>query len=603
MNSLQLPKTPLVFAYYFVRQFKWPLLVMVFLEAGQAGSQILLPYAIKEIIDVATHLPLGLNSNQIFDHLKSPMWLFVGLSIGILIFSRMSGAILVFVGPSLRRLSRHRLYNYLQQHSHRFFTSNFSGSLANRINEVSVGVNHSLWTIMFDFWPVLITFSVSMFLVTKTHAQLAIYLGVWISFYVLISFFLASKAKVYARSFASARSKVSGRIVDSVTNILNTKMFSRKDFESDYLKEHLDYEVKKGRETFWFMEKMRWFQFIAALILQVGMMYLSVNYWVSGRMTVGEFTMVMSLSLLIINDARGLSRRFLEFFEYLGNITDGVSIMIKDHEIQDLPTAGQIQVRKGEIDFQNVEFKYAQGKEVFKGLSLKINSLEKVGLVGFSGSGKSTFVNLLVRLYDIQSGNILIDNQDIAKVTQDSLRENISMIPQDPMLFHRSLMENIRYGKLTATDEEVIAAAKLAHADDFIEELPKKYNSLVGERGVKLSGGQRQRIAIARAILKDAPILILDEATSSLDSKTEKMIQAGLNNVMNGKTVVVIAHRLSTISHMDRIVVFNNGNIIEQGTHEELLKTKGHYNMLWQMQAGGFLPEDPVEYLQSKFDN
>ena len=218
-----------------------------------------------------------------------------------------------------------------------------------------------------------------------------------------------------------------------------------------------------------------------------------------------------------------------------------------------------------------------------------------MGLVGFSGSGKSTFVSLLARLYDIQSGEILIDGQSLSKVTQDSVRERISMIPQDPMLFHRTLMENIRYGKLSATDEEVTEASQLAFAHEFIQELPQGYDALVGERGVKLSGGQRQRIAIARAILKDSPILVLDEATSSLDSKTEKLIQCGLDNLMRNKTVVVISHRLSTINHMNRILVFNQGQIIEQGSHGELLSRDGHYAMLWEMQAGGFLPLEPMD--------
>jgi ATP-binding cassette subfamily B protein len=446
---------------------------------------------------------------------------------------------------------------------------------------------------MFDFWPVTITFSVSIYLLASANLELGLYLGSWIAGYVLISFVLAMRAKVYAKEFASARSNVSGKIVDSVTNILNTKMFSRLSFERDYMREQLNFEVQKARDTFWFMEKMRWFQFIAALILQVGMLYLAVNKWLSGSISVGQFAMVTSLSLLIINDARGLSRRFLEFFEYLGNISDGVSIMIKDQEVKDLIEAKRLQVHQAIIDFNNVSFKYAEGKEVFKNLNLNIKGGEKVGLVGFSGSGKSTLVNLLTRLYDIHGGEILIDGQNISKVTQDSLREHISLIPQDPMLFHRTLMENIRYGKIDATDDEVIAAARLAYAHDFVQELPQKYDSLVGERGVKLSGGQRQRIAIARAILKNSPILILDEATSSLDSKTEKLIQKGLDNLMKGKTVIVIAHRLSTISHMDRIVVFDNGRIVEQGTHNELLDRNGHYCMLWSMQAGGFLPQSP----------
>jgi ATP-binding cassette subfamily B protein len=336
---------------------------------------------------------------------------------------------------------------------------------------------------------------------------------------------------------------------------------------------------------------MKWFQFIATLSLQVGMIIYGARLWMDQRISVGSFAMVASLLLLVINDIRNLSRRFLEFFEYVGNVTDGVSVIIRPHEITDVPAAGKLAVTRGEIRFEDVHFGYAGGMQVFRGLNLTIRPGERVGLVGFSGSGKSTFVNLILRLYDIQQGRILIDDQDIRDVTQDSLRQSISMIAQDPMLFHRSLLDNMRYGSLSATDAEVEDAAQRAHAHEFIASLPEGYDSLVGERGVRLSGGQRQRVAIARALLKNAPIFFLDEATSSLDSVTERHIQESIENLMQGRTAIVIAHRLSTIAHLDRIVVFHDGEVVEDGTHAALLARKGHYARMWSMQAGGFLPE------------
>ena len=389
---------------------------------------------------------------------------------------------------------------------------------------------------------------------------------------------------------------VSGRIVDSVTNILNSKLFAHLGYERRYLKTYLDSEVDQARSTFWFMEKMRWFQFTATLILQVGMILYGLKVWSAGLITVGQFTMVTSLSLLIIGDARNLSRRFLEFFEYVGNIMDGVEIIATPHEITDSQDASELEVSTGEIEFKDVTFRYGSGKAVFEGLNIKVQPGEKVGLVGFSGSGKTTFLNLVLRLYDLDSGSILIDGSSIAEVTQDSLRGQISVIPQEPMLFHRSLMENIRYGSLDASDEEVIEASKKARAHDFILEQAEGYDTLVGERGIKLSGGQRQRIAIARAILKDAKVLLMDEATSSLDSVTEKEIQGGLRHLVEGRTVLVIAHRLSTISHLDRILVFHEGKVVEDGNHSELLMKAGHYLRLWEMQAGGFLPEKETEF-------
>jgi ATP-binding cassette subfamily B protein len=343
------------------------------------------------------------------------------------------------------------------------------------------------------------------------------------------------------------------------------------------------------------MEGIRWFQFTAAAGLMIGMVYYAIGIWAANGMTVGQFAMAASLCLLLIEQARGLSRKFLEFFEYIGNVTDGVSIIVRPHEVVDQSGATPLRVTRGEVRIEGLAFAYLPERPIFTNLDLLIPAGQKVGLVGFSGSGKSTLLNLLLRLFEPQGGRILIDGQDIQQVSQETLRGALAMIPQDPMLFHRTLMENVRYGRLDATDEEVIAAARQAHAHEFIMETEDKYDSLVGERGVKLSGGQRQRIALARAILKNARILLLDEATSSLDSVTEHHIQDSLQALMRDKTVLVIAHRLSTLAHLDRIIVFHRGQIVEDGGHAELLARGGHYARMWTMQAGGFLPEADLD--------
>jgi ATP-binding cassette subfamily B protein len=317
--------------------------------------------------------------------------------------------------------------------------------------------------------------------------------------------------------------------------------------------------------------------------------------WNSAEISVGDFAMSTGLALLIIGDARNLTRRFLEFFEYVGNVANGVDVIVKPHEIIDQENARPLQVTKGRIEFRDLVFAYEPGRPVFEQLNVVIESGQRVGLVGFSGSGKSTFVSLILRNFEPQSGQILIDDQDIGLATQASLHQQVSLIPQDPSLFHRSLKQNIGYGRLDASDDDIRKATALAHADSFVDAMPEGYESLVGERGVKLSGGQRQRIAIARVMLKDAPILILDEATSSLDSVTEKTIQENLDRVMGRKTVIAIAHRLSTIAHLDRILVFDQGRIVEDGKHEDLLARHGLYHQLWTMQAGGFLPDQQVE--------
>ncbi len=584
-----LSRSPWRFALYFYLKSRYTLLAIFVFEAAQAACTILLPYAIKEIID-AVNLA-NQKGIEIFDATDDALILFALLNLGIVLFSRASGAMLVLTGPFLRAEIRKSLFSYLQHHSHRYFISHFAGSLASRIAEVSMSSMHALWTVTFDFYPLIIKSLVALVILFGASSELALVLTLWLGIYIYVSYLLARRCRVYAKDFADARSLVTGKVVDSVTNVMNAKMFARRQYEEDYLTDYLNHEVDHALKTYWYMEKMRWFQFMAAMVLMVAMVVYALKIWSEGNMTVGEFSMVAGLTILLIEAARGLSRSFLEFFEYLGNISDGVSVFIQPHEIVDKPDAPALKVSEGKIGFCDLSFSYHDGLRVFDHLNVTVEAKQQVGLVGFSGSGKTTFVNLILRLLEPQDGAIKIDEQNILDVTQDSLRENVSMMPQDPQLFHRSLMENIRYGRLDATDEEVIEAAKKAHAHEFILETKDQYGSLVGERGVKLSGGQRQRIAIARAILKNAPILILDEATSSLDTVTEKKIQLGLENLMKGRTVVVVAHRLSTISHMDRILVFDRGKIIEDGSHQQLLLRNGHYAHLWNMQAGGFLPE------------
>ena len=329
---------------------------------------------------------------------------------------------------------------------------------------------------------------------------------------------------------------------------------------------------------------------MSLVVFGSGMMVACVLGWQKGLITLGDIATIMGLSFNFTANAWNLSFGIIHVMESLGYLNDSLKTLIKPHSVSDAPDAPALCVEQGAIEFRHVHFEY-ENKAVFTDLNLQIKAGQRVGLVGHSGAGKSTLINLIQRFYDIQSGEILIDGQNIARVTQSSLRRNIAVIPQDTSLFHRSIMDNIRYGRLDASDEEVLEAAKKAHAHGFIEELPEGFETHVGERGVKLSGGQRQRIAIARAILKDAPILILDEATSALDSESEQEIQAALQNLMADKTVIAIAHRLSTIQNLDRLLVMKEGRIIEDGAHGALLAGGGVYQKLWAMQSGGFLPE------------
>ncbi|MCK9635254.1 MAG: ABC transporter ATP-binding protein/permease [Methylobacter tundripaludum] len=559
---------------------------MLLMETGQAASSILVPYAIKAIMDGVAHL----SGTSVLETLRAPLLLLLGLNVAEILFSRGSGAVLIIMGPRLRQRTTRAMYAYLQYHAPRYFGSHFAGALAHRISETAMSVNHTTWSVLCDFWPILVTFSVSIALLLNVHQGLGLLVAGWVLAYVSLSYWLATRCQPYAQSYAATRSLVNGKIVDAVTHILNAKLFARLHFERQYLDGFLETEVRAGRRTFWYMERVRWFQFIAAAALKIGTIYYALTLWDGGVIGVGDFTMSVGLALLIISDARNLTRRFLEFFEYVGNVANGVNTIVQPHEIVDAPDAKPLKISRGRIEFRNVRFGYEPNQPVFDGLNVVIEPGQRVGLVGFSGSGKSTFVGLMLRNYEPQSGRILIDGMDIQQVRLDSLHEQVSLIPQDPSLFHRSLKENIGYGRLEADDEAIQAAARMAHADDFIRVMPEGYDSLVGERGVKLSGGQRQRIAIARVMLKDAPILILDEATSSLDSLTEQTIQENLDRAMGRKTVIAIAHRLSTIAHLDRILVFDQGRIVEDGGHDQLLARQGVYYRLWSMQAGGFLP-------------
>lgn len=341
----------------------------------------------------------------------------------------------------------------------------------------------------------------------------------------------------------------------------------------------------------WFFLKIWAFQGVSFLAVEILCLYILVQGWKQGQITVGDFALILGLNGAIVENMWTFSKDVSDFVEHLGKTSQGLRIITQDHKIQDMQNPEDFKILKGAIQFRDVVFGYKKASPLFDGLSVKINQGEKVGLVGYSGSGKSTFVNLILRLFDIQSGKIIIDNYDIKRITQESLRQFISLIPQDPALFHRTILENIWYARPDASFEEVIQASKLAYAHEFIEQMENKYDTHVGERGAKLSGGQRQRIAIARAILKKAPILLLDEATSALDSLTEQLIQESLKNLMKTSTTLVVAHRLSTILDMDRIIVFDQGRVIQDGSHEELFCQEGLYKKMWSAQIGGFLPD------------
>ena len=395
----------------------------------------------------------------------------------------------------------------------------------------------------------------------------------------------------YDIASASADSKTGGALADPIGNHSAVTNFVGLGYEREGFKSVAQEQARKARKSWDMREISTTLQTFLIFVVEFIVFYYAIGFWQRDAITVGTFVLIQIYIIGVANQLWQVGRIIRTFYEAMADSRDMMEIMVLPYEITDIPGAKKIEIKNGQIDMKNVSFIYhSTNREVLKQVNLSVSPGEKVGLIGPSGAGKTTITRLLLRSHNVSTGAIYIDGQDIGKVTQESLRENISLVPQDPVLFHRSLLDNIKYGKRNATVEEVVAAAKLAHCDEFIDVLPDKYETLVGERGIKLSGGERQRIAIARAILKDAPILILDEATSSLDSHSESLIQEALDKLMQGRTSIVIAHRLSTIRKMDRIIVMEEGAIREEGTHSSLIKNeKSLYKKLWDLQMGGFI--------------
>ena len=571
-----------------LKPYKGYLAIFAFVGLFWAITNTLLPLTLKIIIDTV----IGLQDNKAFvlTAIQPYIFLYVFLWIILCFDMRLLDWAKFKLFPSLRQDTIAKMFSYLNQHSHHYFQNNFAGSLINKVNDMHSGIVDIL-AIIDDVYAQTLGLIIAIATLLWIHPIFALILIAWVAAFLAITFVFLKPIEQLSHVFAEARSSITGKMVDSISNITNIRLFAKHRYENDYIGRATADTVQKDRNMVAKIIHMRIWWDVSIIIL------LGVNLYTLGRMysqnlvTVGDFSFIITLSISILWNLWFIAGQFVSFSEQVGKCKQALAIVNVAHDIVDVNNAKPLVVTQGEIQFKDVGFQYGEGARLFQNKNILIRPGEKVGLVGFSGSGKSTFVNLILRLFEVESGSITIDHQNINSVTQESLRENIALIPQDISLFHRTLMENIRYGNSQASDNEVIEASKKAHCHEFIHQLNDGYESMVGERGIKLSGGQRQRIAIARAILKNAPILILDEATSALDSVTEKYIQDALHDLMKGKTTIVIAHRLSTLSEMDRILVFDNGLIVEDGTHDELLLAKGHYATMWHMQAGGFLPE------------
>ncbi|MCR4275856.1 MAG: ABC transporter ATP-binding protein/permease [Candidatus Parcubacteria bacterium] len=484
-------------------------------------------------------------------------------------------------------------FDYLIRHSHEFFISNFTGTLTRRVTRYARAFEQVFDTMLFNFFPALL-FAVGIIgVLSMRSVLLGAGLFVWTVVFVYLQFRMMLKRQPLRIARTEEDSRVTGFLSDAVLNHSTITAFAAVPFES-----------LRFRDTIqrWYVALKRvwdadlWVYGIQGLLavgIEFALLAGAVLLWQKGLVTVGDFVLIQIYILGLFNRIWNIGQNMRQLYDAFADATEMLDIMELPHEIKNARDAEPLVVKEGAITFDHVHFEYRDGHSLLKDFSLEIQPREKIALVGSSGAGKSTITKLLLRLYEVGSGTISIDGQNIAQATQESLRRAIAFVPQEPMLFHRSLMDNIRYGRQDATDKEVMEAAKQAHCHEFISQYPEGFNTMVGERGVKLSGGERQRVAIARAILKNAPILVLDEATSSLDSESERLIQDALLRLMEGKTVIAIAHRLSTVMHMDRLIIIEKGSVILSGTHEELLSHESNlYKKLWEIQAGGFLRKD-----------
>lgn len=481
-------------------------------------------------------------------------------------------------------------FSYLHQHSHRFFTNNFAGSLVKRVNRFARSFQVLFDSLYWDLHGIIVRIIVPTVVLCTINIWLGLILFVWSVFFIFVAYLFIKQKLKWDTSRAEQDSKVTGVLADTIVNELNVKLFTGFTRETKRFAEETREQQRLVEGSWGVNFNLNLVQGFLLLVVEFAMMYYGLLLWQQGLFTIGDFVLMQAYMNAIIIHVWDSSHIMRRLYEALADAEEMTEIFETPHEITDAKNATTLAVDRGEIVFEKAQFAYNKTRTIFKDFNLHIMPGEKIALVGPSGAGKSTIVRLLMRQYEVTGGKILIDGQRLLKATLESVWANMSYVPQDPILFHRTLIENIRYGRPDATDEEVKEAAKQAHCHEFISEFQDGYDTYVGERGVKLSGGERQRVAIARAILRNSPILILDEATSSLDSESERLIQDALNTLMKGKTVIVIAHRLSTIMAMDRILVIEGGEIVEEGTHKQLLRKKrGTYKKLWDIQAGTFV--------------
>lgn len=587
MSEQKIPNTPLYFLWYLGSKYKFLGIASFLLVLVAETLNILIFYVSAKLVDAFTSAQTLVEQKEVLIHWGG---VFLLAYIGNSLFYRLSGFTAIGWIIKFHKDGYNELFEYMTKHSHVYFSNRFAGALSNKISNAVDSAAGIMFQILWTFFSEFIGLVVTLVLFFSIDVRVGSILLAMFIVVLAFNIFAVKRRRPLVVTYAEASSKSRGEGVDTITNISAVRQFVQRKSELQRLSDIFTDRARKDVKQSFFGEWIMVVNSILSIIMTAVVIVLLYILLSQGLITAGTLVLVLALlgrvGHMFVTTGQALNR----FIRDYGNIEEGLKEILVDHEIADIPDAKNLKVSTATIDWKNVTFEYGDNK-VFNEFDLIIPAGQRVGLVGPSGAGKTTFVSLLLRQHDLSSGEILIDGQNIAEVTQDSLRENIAVVPQEPLLFHRTIRENIAYGKPDATDNEIMAVARLAKAHEFIKDLAQGYDTLVGERGIKLSGGQKQRVAIARAMLKDAPILVLDEATSALDSESEVAIQQALHKLMEGKTVIAIAHRLSTLREMDRIIVLEGGKIVEDGSHDSLLQYGGVYSRLWKHQAGGFLQE------------
>jgi ATP-binding cassette subfamily B multidrug efflux pump len=586
------PKQLLAFCWYYARGAKRYLLLMALLSGLIAVMEVSLFGFLGQIVDWLNQQDRStFLASQGSTLLQMSLMLLLALPITVFLHSTLIHQTLMGNFPMRIRWQAHR---YLLRQPLSFFHNDMAGRIATKVLQTALAVRESLMKLLDVLMYVSIYFLSTLILFASADLWLLLPMLTWLAAYIcLLAYFIPRLGKIASQQ-ADKRSQMTGRIVDSYTNILTVKLFSHSLREDAYAKDSMQQFLNSVHPQMRLVTRLQTCLWSINALLIFSVAALCIFLWLQQEISVGLIAIAVGLVLRMNGMSQWIMWEVSALFENIGTAQDGLETLAQDNTLPDKPHAPPLHVTHGHIDFRQVEFRYQNEQALFTQFNLCINAGEKIGLVGRSGAGKSTLVNLLLRFYDVQGGSISIDQQVISEVQQESLRQQIAMVTQDTALLHRSVRDNIFYSNIHASEADMQHAARLALADDFIQHLQdaegrRGYDAHVGERGIKLSGGQRQRIAIARALLKNAPILILDEATSALDSEAEIAIQANLHRLMQGKTVIAIAHRLSTIAIMDRLVVLDQGRIVETGTHSELLHQHGIYAQLWAHQSGGFI--------------